>query len=222
VKVDTVASPRRDYKHVDSGSDGDGAIQGSVGRRNPGRPKGAVNKTTRAVKEAAILAAECSKHSDGTLFGYLRYMSDNYPVTFTRSILSRLIPYVLHADVQLQSVADIRAQLIARGVPLPTSLFEVPKVPSRMVAQRHLDPPLRDEDHLHRESPAPEPPQEPLPPSIFEEAPVGTQFELAWPSKVPPDNCCWPDRRPLRVVSDTNPEQTDDNAIPPPAAATAK
>jgi len=42
-----------------------------------GRPKGAPNKTTRALKEAIILAAEKSKHSKAhDLEGYLLYLAD--------------------------------------------------------------------------------------------------------------------------------------------------
>src|SRR5213596_1760160 len=42
-----------------------------------GRPKGTPNKTTRALKEAIILAAEKSKHSKAhDLEGYLLYLAD--------------------------------------------------------------------------------------------------------------------------------------------------
>jgi hypothetical protein len=144
---------RQDYRHENSGSDGDGGIQGGVGRGNPGRPRGALNKTTRAIKEAAILAAECSEHSDGTLFGYLKYMSDHFPVTFTRSILSRLIPYHLNiaATAKLETAAEVRAKLVALGIPCPERLFPIPKVPD-LASRRDPAPALeRDEDSLRRE-----------------------------------------------------------------------
>src|SRR3954463_8722595 len=45
-----------------------------------GRPKGAPNKTTRALKEAIILAAEKSKHSKAhDLEGNLLYLADEKP-----------------------------------------------------------------------------------------------------------------------------------------------
>jgi hypothetical protein len=150
--VEPLPEPRskQDYRHKNSGSDGDGGIQGGVGCGNPGRPRGALNRTTRAIKEAAVLAAECSANSDGTLFGYLKFMSDNYPVTFTRSILSRLIPYHLNiaATARLETAAEVRTQLAARGIPIDrlTTLFEVPKVPS----QRPLVEPA-DENRLQRD-----------------------------------------------------------------------
>jgi hypothetical protein len=62
-----------------------------------GRPKGAPNKTTRALKEAIILAAETSEHSkSGDLVGYLVYLADNRPELFV-PLLGRLLPLQVKA-----------------------------------------------------------------------------------------------------------------------------
>jgi len=57
-----------------------------------GRPKGARNKTTRALKEAIILGAEQSKHSKGRgLVGYMTYLADEKPELFV-PLLAKLLP----------------------------------------------------------------------------------------------------------------------------------
>ena len=62
-----------------------------------GRPKGARNKTTRALKEAIILAAEKSKHSKAhDLEGYLLYLADEKPELFV-PLLGRLLPLQVRA-----------------------------------------------------------------------------------------------------------------------------
>src|SRR5690348_2784437 len=66
-----------------------------------GRPKGAPNKTTRALKEAIILAAEKSKHSKGgDLEGYLRYLADEKPELFV-PLLGRLLPLQVRAKEEI-------------------------------------------------------------------------------------------------------------------------
>jgi hypothetical protein len=62
-----------------------------------GRPRGAPNKTTRALKEAIILAAEKSKHSKAhDLEGYLLYLADEKPELFV-PLLGRLLPLQVRA-----------------------------------------------------------------------------------------------------------------------------
>ena len=62
-----------------------------------GRPQGAPNKTTRALKEAIILAAELSKHSETRdLVGYLQYLADNRPELFV-PLLGKLLPLQVRA-----------------------------------------------------------------------------------------------------------------------------
>jgi hypothetical protein len=100
---------------------------------NAGRPKGSKNVMTRVLKDAILLAAEESKHSKGGgLAGYLTYIADNKPELFVR-LLQRLLPLQerelaqaakerdkLVKRVVYKSVAEARAALIARGMPLRT------------------------------------------------------------------------------------------------------
>jgi hypothetical protein len=103
------------------------------GERHPGagRPKGSKNQMTAVLKEAILLAAEQSKHSkDGSLAGYLTYLADNKPELFV-PLLARLLPLQEKELAQAakkqdkprrrvvyRSVAEIRAALIARGLPV--------------------------------------------------------------------------------------------------------
>ena len=98
---------------------------------NAGRPKGAKNVMTRVLKDAILLAAEESKHSNGGgLAGYLTYLADNKPELFV-PLLARLLPLQEKELAQAakerdkprkrvvyRSVAEIRAELIARGLPV--------------------------------------------------------------------------------------------------------
>ena len=96
---------------------------------NAGRPKGAKNVMTRVLKDAILLAAAESKHSKGGgLGGYLTYIADNKPELFVR-LLQRLLPLQERELAQAakkaervvyKSVAEARAALIARGMPLRT------------------------------------------------------------------------------------------------------
>jgi hypothetical protein len=69
-----------------------------------GRQIGSMNRVTRAMKIAALNAAELSKHSDGTLTGYLQFLADEHPPCFA-NILTRLIP--------------VQARIEATTAPLP-------------------------------------------------------------------------------------------------------
>ncbi len=55
-----------------------------------GRPKGAVNKTTRALKEAILLAAEQAGGSEG-LVGYLTEQARVTPTAFM-TLLGKVLP----------------------------------------------------------------------------------------------------------------------------------
>lgn len=75
------------------------------GERRGGRAKGQVNKVTRALKHALILAAEKSVHSkDRSLESYCTFLADEHPTTFA-GLLGRLIP------VQLKAKGDVRVDL---------------------------------------------------------------------------------------------------------------
>jgi hypothetical protein len=149
-----------DYE--DTGSRGDGAIgthrkRGSGGRKHIGRKPGVPNRLTRVVREAALIAAETSDLSpDGTLVGYLRTVANQYPQTFTRAVLARLIPYRVDLQAQMQlhgSSDDIKAELRKRGIDIDR-IFKVPQVASPGAPLRSINPVSehsRDEDQLDRE-----------------------------------------------------------------------
>ena len=141
---------RRDNGYVgDSG--GDGAINMRPPRGNKvGRKPGTPNRMTRVIKEATFAAVELSKYSNGQgLIGYLKWLSEEHPRTFARSILGRLIPlqYRLNAEVvaRTETVEEIRAKLRDRGIPIDKldRLFDLPKLPEPpLLSQRSPDPPL--------------------------------------------------------------------------------
>jgi hypothetical protein len=133
----------------------------------------------------------------------------------------------LKAEVvqQLHSVEDIRAQLRARGVDID-HIFERPSIPK---PGQQMQPRRTDEDDLQREPEAfnatlnsdnPYSPRRRPEPYTPGEPIAGEQLAFSWPSTVPPDACCWPAKRPLRVVSSNNPEGLidDQERAPPPAA----
>ena len=217
---------------------------------NRGRKAGVPNLMTRQIHDAIMVAVELSKYSGGKgLVGYLRWLSEEHPKTFARSILGRLIPlqYRLNANVtaQLQSSAEIRAELIAKGIPVPEYLFKRPEVPPsprprlerRSVPSDPEPSPEPDEDALPREPVVRtnEPPRiyanpyspfarsrpPPLDPPCGPPA-LNEQLPLPFPSTVPLSHHCWYEQRPpYLAVSNTNGEDTDgrsDDATPPPAA----
>jgi hypothetical protein len=149
--------------YVDTGSRGDGAVgthrkRGSGGRKHIGRKPGVPNRFTRVMREAALIAAETSDlSSDGTLVSYLRTVANQYPETFTRAVLARLIPYRVDLDLRtqmsMQSSDDIKAELKKRGIDIDR-IFKVPQVLSPGTPLRSINPVSehsRDEDRLDRE-----------------------------------------------------------------------
>lgn len=64
---------------------------------NPGKPVGAVSKTTKALKEAILLAAELSgqdTNGEGGLVGYLRRVADEDVKAFS-GLLGKVLPLQL-------------------------------------------------------------------------------------------------------------------------------
>ena len=62
-------------------------------QRRVGRVAGVPNKSTRALKEAIVLAAEQSVHSETKdLVGYVKYLADKKPEIFA-SLLGRLLVF---------------------------------------------------------------------------------------------------------------------------------
>lgn len=70
------------------------------GAPGPGRPKGVPNKTTTALKEAILRAAELAgadmKGKDG-LIGYCQFLAVNEPKSFT-TLLGRVLPLQVAGD----------------------------------------------------------------------------------------------------------------------------
>ena len=106
------------------------------GTRPVGRALGTPNKTTRALKDAIIYAAENSVHSeDKTLESYLLFLANNKVELFV-PLLGRLLPLQINAKtersvkVTYSSVEEVRAALIARGLaPERADLLLIGKVP---------------------------------------------------------------------------------------------
>jgi hypothetical protein len=97
---------------------------------NAGRPKGAKNVMTRALKDAILRAAAESKHSKGGgLAGYLTNIADTRPDLFVR-LLAKLLPLQEKERAQAakpckpvgssayRAAAEVRAAPIARGTPV--------------------------------------------------------------------------------------------------------
>lgn len=102
------------------------------GQRFGGSQKGTQNKVTRELKEAVILAAELSKHSKThDLVGYLKFLADSRPETFT-TLLGRMLPIqgkmtveanvnVIKAKPETEMTQDEMIEYWAKLRALPTS-----------------------------------------------------------------------------------------------------
>lgn len=73
---------------------------GQFGKGNPGKPKGATNKTTQALKEAILKAAE-DVGEDGTgkggTVGYLTSLAKTEPKAFA-GLLGKVLPLTVAGD----------------------------------------------------------------------------------------------------------------------------
>jgi len=103
------------------------------GTRNPGRPKGSHNKTTKILREATLRAAE-EIGEDGYgrdgLTGYLKRIAVTHPKSFVM-LLSRILPLQLHGlQHELQdpatyaSVSEVIEKMRERNIPIPSYLLE--------------------------------------------------------------------------------------------------
>jgi hypothetical protein len=152
-----VPEPKGDYRHTDAATaGGDRQPSKYFGKGNPGRRRGATGLTHRLVRLAVIEAAERSAHNQtGDLVGYCQFLADQHPKVFARSLLGRLLPLQVRADIsvgqKLETVEEVRAKLAAAGLPMHRleRLFDRPKVPEPRPLPEP-DPP-RDEDNLSRE-----------------------------------------------------------------------
>ena len=82
----------------------------------PGRPKGSPNKTTAAIKDALMLAAEEAGGKRG-LVGYLKWLALNEPKAFA-PLLGKLIPTQITGDLtvrQAATMSDDELAAIASG-----------------------------------------------------------------------------------------------------------
>lgn len=104
------------------------------GVKTGGRKKGSINKTSRLLKEALIMAAEVvgadGRGKDG-LVGYLSQVARREPGVFMRSI-EKLLPMQITGkdgspmQVQHSTKDQIVERFKERGLPLPPSLLEMP------------------------------------------------------------------------------------------------
>jgi hypothetical protein len=128
---------RRKKKATFTGKDGD--------KPSPamGRPPGSVNKTTRILKEAILLAAEQTgenlrgRHG---LVGYLRRIARKEPKAFT-ALLGRVLPMQVNVQGEIDhthehrhydSTADIRKALRERGI----TVDEIYERPMKVIEHR--------------------------------------------------------------------------------------
>jgi hypothetical protein len=118
---------------------------------NAGRPKGAKNVMTRVLKDAILLAAAESQHAKdngGGLVGYLTYIADTRPDLFVR-LLAKLLPLQEKElaktkkepgrpvePVVYKTVEEVRAELIARGIPIRNVDQMMDAHPSNVIAGR--------------------------------------------------------------------------------------
>ena len=99
---------------------------GKPGIDNPGRPRGTINKNTRLLKEAIMLAAEIEGQDGegkGKLVGFLRKVAQEDLRAFCM-LLGRIIPLqVDHKEMEpekkrttYKSVEEVKRELASRGV----------------------------------------------------------------------------------------------------------
>lgn len=91
-----------------------GANRGNAGK---GRPKGSLNKTTTALKEAILSAAEnvgneMSPGSGST--GYLEFLAKDQPSAFA-TLLGKVLPMQVQGDPDAPIVAVIERRIVKAG-----------------------------------------------------------------------------------------------------------
>ena len=81
-----------------------------VAGKSPGRPRGAVGRVTRDLKNGCLEAAtNLGRDGAGTggLIGYLEFLGIQHPRAFA-GLLSKLLPLQVHADVNNAVVGEVR------------------------------------------------------------------------------------------------------------------
>jgi len=79
----------------------------NTGNAGKGRPPGARNKTTTALREAILLAAETTGYDGegtGGLQGYLRRLAEREPRSFS-GLLGKVLPLEVRGTLQHHAVA---------------------------------------------------------------------------------------------------------------------
>lgn len=73
-----------------------GSFRKGVAANPTGKPKGALNGTTRVLKEAILIAAEQAGGQNG-LVGYLEWLAKDQPAAFA-GLLGRVLPHTIAGD----------------------------------------------------------------------------------------------------------------------------
>jgi hypothetical protein len=111
-----------------------------------GRKPGVPNKTTQKLKEAILIAAELSGENGrgkNGLIGYLVMLSRKEKRSFA-GLLGRVLPHTVNGGVEhvhrlLRSPEEIRAELTARGIPVPERLIDATKDDYHEVTAEELE-----------------------------------------------------------------------------------
>jgi hypothetical protein len=122
-----------------------------------GRRKGVANKTTRVLKELIILAADKTgsdgKGKDGAI-GYLSWLARKEPAVFG-NLLGKVLPLQLQMsphpgegdpNKDRYSATELREQLIARGLRVPTLIDVTPTAAPSAPQQQEQQEQQEDED----------------------------------------------------------------------------
>jgi hypothetical protein len=117
-------------------------IKGKKRPINAGRKPGSINKNTRLLKEAILIAAELEgdvalqkfktaaeryRESEkeaakrGGLVGYLRYLARSHPQSFA-TLLGRVLPTQVRVDARTETIfrtlEEVQEEMARRGMPL--------------------------------------------------------------------------------------------------------
>lgn len=114
-----------------------------------GRKKGSINKNSRILKDALLLAAEAAgddlfaskKAKQDKLVGYLRWMALKEVSTFA-SLLGRVIPLqitVEKVEVHYETVEDIQRDILARQIPIEKLTELLRQMPATRAEAAKLD-----------------------------------------------------------------------------------
>ena len=130
---------------------------GKEGVPNPGKPRGAINKNTRLLKEAIMLAAEIEGQDGqgkGKLVGFMRKVAQEDLRAFVM-LLSRIIPLQVEQKTMdddrpkrttYKSVDEVKRELASRGVSMELMFKIMQAEPNPMDEPEPLDLEAEDAD----------------------------------------------------------------------------